>query len=213
MAKLIHVKKATIQKLYAGKHLIEVFLPAKSEWQSTKNRSQNSEWVENQKKLFISTGKALLANEENPLQWSTGGLGIIFKDGEDEYLVSIFRDKDAPIYSNHFTIATGLGESEEEYINPILLAREGLEEILIIRSNKLLIPSLNLFGLDIIGIVKGIILNIPDIRNLEIEEVEAKLLDIYDSVVVVYDENNKELSRNNFITFWDPVYSRLDLIR
>ena len=31
--------------------------------------------------------------------------------------------------------------------------------------------------------------------------------------VVVYDENNKELSRNNFITFWDPVYSRLDLIR
>src|SRR3989344_3716722 len=141
MTKLIHVKNVTIERLSSGKNLINVYLPPKSEWKNTQKQSQNEKWVEEQKRLFAKTGKSLLADNNNPLQWCVGGLAIIIKDGNQEYIVAILRDKDAPSSPNHFTIATGLCDTDEEIMNPSLLAREGLEEIIIIKGNEILFPS------------------------------------------------------------------------
>lgn len=76
---------------------------------------------------------------KKPLLWAAGGGAYIFGN---RYIPLVKRSADSPSNPDKLTIATGLTDSYEEMINPLLLIRELFEEIIIIdEEGHLLIPK------------------------------------------------------------------------
>jgi len=96
--------------------------------------------------------KALAGNSHGGhWRWSAGGLApiIITADGK-KYLVSIYRDKHAPMWPETFSLPTGISSDESEFLDLFhLMIRESVEEYIFKTPQGLFVPKFQCLPTDI----------------------------------------------------------------
>lgn len=82
-------------------------------------------------------------DNKNVWRWPAGGTMIILNLTDAQIGLTVHKDSGSPSYANHDTIGAGLGSTREEILYPLRTAlREGLEEIVILTPDGVVVPIL-----------------------------------------------------------------------
>ena len=114
------------------------------------------------------------------IRFSAGGLGIIVKTLEKNYLMATLRASKSS-FDRHLTSFTGLG-CKSEITNPKRTAiRKGIEDLIIVVKNKIIAPKFNdnqFSEINIEAIVQDGATLYEETKKLPIKEVEAHILNL-----------------------------------
>ena len=118
--------------------------------------------------------------DEKDIRFSAGGLGIIIKTPENNYLMSTVRVSKSS-FDQHLTSFTGLG-CASEITNPEKTAiRKGLEDLIIVCEDKVILPKFknNTFSqINIKAIIQDGAMLYDETKNLPLEEKEAQIISL-----------------------------------
>jgi len=128
---------------------------------------------------IISDPKPENGSKEN-IRFSAGGLGIIIKTPEQNYLISTVRVSKSS-FDKHLTAFTGLGHISE-ITNPEKTAvRKGLEDLIIVVGKKVIVPKFNdnsFSQINVKAIIQDGAMLYDETKNLPLEEKEAQIISL-----------------------------------
>ncbi len=114
------------------------------------------------------------------IRFSAGGLGIVIKTPKQNYLMAVLRVSKSS-FDRHLTSFTGLG-CASEITNPQKTAiRKGIEDLIIVAGDKVIVPKFNdnsFSEINIKAIVKDGATLYEETKKLPIKEVEAYVLNL-----------------------------------
>ena len=149
-------------------------------------------------------------------RWPAGGLLITLRkrDGERISLV-LLRDKKAPTYAGHITANTGLGAGFEEALDPSLVMREGLEElVIVIRGQGVVLPVFS--NLETKVNINAIITNGASLReetaDLSLVECAASILSLPGQQTVEVFWKGELQSTSSFLVAIDEGVNGIDCL-
>lgn len=216
---ITNITKATLQK-FKDKNLINIYLPPRlkihTQTKKLKNfKPQNKDWFKKQNLLFKKGRLTHLADLNNPLKWASGGGLLIISDSRNnEYAICVKRSATSVVNPGKLTLCSGHSDNIQEIKTPSLLIREALEEIIFYtKDDRLIIPELNKkYPLDIKKMITTAAekINLPTLKykriNFEI------LTNLNNSIVSVFDNSGKLLSKTTSIFCWDYKIAAINIL-
>lgn len=117
---------------------------------------------------------------ENDIRFPSGGLGIIIKTPEQNHLMAVLRTSKSS-FDKHLTSFTGLGCISEIAHPEKTAIRKGIEDLIIVAKNRVVIPKFNndfYLNINIEAIIKDGATLYEETKRLPLEKIEAQILNM-----------------------------------
>lgn len=100
-------------------------------------------FMSNPARTEISNQNSDLA-KQNFWRWAAGGCLVIYKQGNKRIIAPILRDSGSPTYAGHMSLASGLSDSDNDWMNPTKVAlKESFEEVAAMLDGRLIVPQID----------------------------------------------------------------------